>query len=161
MILLQRHQVILTEVRQNIIIPLSQHLLFYIFIFTTFIHKHIHIHIHVSLGVRFWDIRSSERTAEITDLHSNGVTSVHFNPKNNAEVLTTGRDSIVKLIDVRKSGQVLQSFFHSDFQIDLSYAGCTLSPDGKISLFNPIQSNPIHFIQSPQRSKPFSNSQNL
>lgn len=85
------------------------------------------------LGVRFWDIRSSERTADITELHSNGVTSVQFNPANNAEVLTTGRDSVVKLIDVRKSGQELQSFSHSEFKIDLSYAGCTISPNGTFS----------------------------
>ncbi len=82
-------------------------------------------------GVRFWDVRSSERTADITELHTNGVTSVKFNPRNNAEVLTTGRDSVVKLIDVRKSGEALQSFYHSDYRIDLSYAGCAISPDGK------------------------------
>jgi len=86
---------------------------------------------HLDGGVRFWDVRSSERTADITELHSNGVTSVKFNPRNNAEVLTTGRDSVVKLIDVRKSGEVLQSFFHSEYRIDLSYAGCAISPDGK------------------------------
>jgi len=51
---------------------------------------------------------------------------------NNAEVLTLGRDSVMRLIDVRKSGQELQSFYHSDFRIDLSYAGCAISPDGKI-----------------------------
>lgn len=65
-------------------------------------------------------------------MHSNVVTSVQFNPMNNAEVLTLGRDSVMRLIDVRKSGQELQSFYHSDFRIDLSYAGCAISPDGKI-----------------------------
>ena len=82
-------------------------------------------------GVRFWDVRTSERTADITDLHFNGVTSVKFNPTNNAEVLTTGRDSVMKLTDVRKAGQELQSFSHVDFKIDLSYAGSAISPDGK------------------------------
>lgn len=82
-------------------------------------------------GVRFWDIRTSERTADITDLHYNGVTSVRFNPTNNAEVLTTGRDSVVRLIDVRKAGEELQSFSHTNFKIDLSYAACAISPDGK------------------------------
>ena len=60
-------------------------------------------------------------------------TSVKFNPTNNAEVLTTGRDSIVKLTDVRKAGEELQSFYHSDFRIDLSYAACAISADGKSS----------------------------
>jgi len=86
---------------------------------------------HLDGGVRFWDIRTADRTADITELHNNGVTSVNFNPSNNAEVLTTGRDSIVKLIDVRKSGEELQSFRHTDFLIDLTYAACAISPDGK------------------------------
>lgn len=86
---------------------------------------------HLDGGVRFWDLRNADRTADISELHSNGVTSVNFNPKNNAEVLTAGRDSILKLIDVRKSGQELQSFSHAGFRIDLSYAGCAISPNGK------------------------------
>lgn len=69
----------------------------------------------------------------MTDLHFNGVTSVKFNPTNNAEVLTTGRDSVMRLIDVRKAGEELQSFTHSDFKIDLSYSGCSISPDGKFT----------------------------
>ena len=86
---------------------------------------------HLDGGVRFFDIRSSERTAEVTELHSGGVTSVNFNPNNNAEILTTGRDNTLKLVDVRKSGQELQTYFHKDFRIDLSYAACAISPDGK------------------------------
>ena len=94
------------------------------------------LNIHIRLiGVRFWDVRNGERTADISELHANGVTSVNFNPKNNAEVLTAGRDSILKLIDVRKSGQELQSFSHADFRIDLSYAGCAISPNGMYDCF--------------------------
>lgn len=37
----------------------------------------------------------------------------------------------MKLTDVRKSGEELQSFFHSEFKVDLSYAACAISPDGK------------------------------
>ena len=86
---------------------------------------------HLDGGVRFWDIRSSERTGEVTDLHSGGVTSANFNPSNNAEILTAGRDSVVKLVDVRNTGQELQTFHHSEFRIDLSYAACAISPDGR------------------------------
>jgi autophagy-related protein 16 len=86
---------------------------------------------HLDGGVRFFDIRSSERTGEVSELHSGGVTSVNFNPNNNAEILTTGRDSTVKLVDVRKTGQALQTFFHSEFRIDVSYAACAISPDGR------------------------------
>ncbi len=82
-------------------------------------------------GVRFFDLRSGERTAEVSELHTGGVTSVNFNPNNNAEILTTGRDSTVKLIDVRKTGEELQTLFHPEFRIDLSYAACAISPDGK------------------------------
>jgi autophagy-related protein 16-1 len=36
----------------------------------------------------------------------------------------------VKLIDVRNTGQELQTFHHAEFWIDLSYASCAISPDG-------------------------------
>ena len=81
-------------------------------------------------GVRFWDVRSGERTGEVTDLHTGGVSSVNFNPNNNAEILTLGSDSTLKLVDVRKAGQELQSFRYADFKNNLSYAACAISPDG-------------------------------
>ncbi len=86
---------------------------------------------HLDGGVRFWDARSGDRTGDVSGLHSGGVTSVNFNPSNNEEILTCGRDSLVKLVDVRKTGQELQSFFHAGFRVDLSYAKCAISPDGK------------------------------
>jgi autophagy-related protein 16 len=85
---------------------------------------------HLDGGVRFWDVRSGERTGEVSELHGGGVTSVNFNPNNNAEILTMGRDSTVKLVDVRQAGQELQTFQHADFKTDLSYSSCAISPDG-------------------------------
>ena len=86
---------------------------------------------HLDGGVRFFDIRSSERTGEVSELHSGGVTSVNFNPNNNSEILSAGRDDTLKIVDVRQTGQTLQTFNHPDFRIDLSYAACAISPDGK------------------------------
>lgn len=88
---------------------------------------------HVDGAVRFWDIRQpQDKTAEVSALHStNGITSVHFNPTNNAEILTMGCDNTLKIVDVRKQGQALQTFYHEQFKIDANYATCAISPDGK------------------------------
>jgi len=86
---------------------------------------------HLDGGVRFWDVRSGDRTGDVTELHGGGVTSVNFNPSNNGEILTCGRDSSLKLVDVRKNGQEMQTFYHSEFRVDLSYAKAAISPDGK------------------------------
>lgn len=58
------------------------------------------------------------------------VTSVQFNPSNSWEILTAGRDSTARLLDARTLKE-LHLFHHTDFKIDLSYATCSISPDGK------------------------------
>jgi len=81
-------------------------------------------------GVRFWDVRSGERTGEVTDFHTAGISSVNLNPNNNAEILILGSDSTLKSVDVRQAGQELQSFRHAEFKNKLSNAACAISPDG-------------------------------
>jgi WD40 repeat protein len=68
---------------------------------------------------------------EINDLHIGGITSVQFNPENAAEILSLGRDSQLKLSDVRNRA-VVRTFQHPNFRIDLNYASASLSPDGTI-----------------------------
>ena len=85
---------------------------------------------HMDGGVKFWDLRSKERTAEYSNVHSGTVTSIHFNPRNNSEMITMGRDCTIKLVDVR-TGQELQAFHHGNFRVDTNYSACTISPDGK------------------------------
>lgn len=99
---------------------------------------------HADGGVRFWDYRSNECIGDISDLHDatcGGITSVMFHPSNPSQILTMGRDSILKLVDVRMTSNLssessrgaveLQKFQHVDMKVDLSCAGCTISPDGK------------------------------
>ena len=101
---------------------------------------------HIDGGIRIWDPRSNERIGDIPDLHDascGGVTSVMFNPSNNSQIVSMGRDSIIKLVDVRMAttnssdlsssvdGIELQTFQHVDMKVDLSYSGCVISPDGK------------------------------
>lgn len=101
---------------------------------------------HIDGGIRLWDPRSNERIGDIPDLHDGscgGVTSVMFNPSNSSQIVTMGRDSIIKLVDLRMAstdssdlpssngGIELQTFQHVDMKVDLSYSGCAISPDGK------------------------------
>ena len=71
---------------------------------------------------------------ELNDLHIGGCTSVQFNPENAAEILSLGRDSQLKLVDVRNRA-ILHTFQHADFRIDLNYASSSLSPDGTTHRF--------------------------
>lgn len=86
---------------------------------------------HLDGGIRFWDIRSGERTAEVSNLHSDIVTSVYFNPNNNVEVISMGRDNCIKVVDVRKVGKELHRLHHNGFQIDVNNGASVISPDGK------------------------------
>uniref|UniRef100_A0A7S2AAH2 Autophagy-related protein 16 domain-containing protein n=1 Tax=Trieres chinensis TaxID=1514140 RepID=A0A7S2AAH2_TRICV len=84
---------------------------------------------HMDGGLRFWDMRTADRTADISSLHEGGITSVYFSPSNNTHLLTSGRDSTLKLVDMRTC-TTLQTFFHGDFRTLVNYASCSLSPDG-------------------------------
>lgn len=86
---------------------------------------------HLDGGIRFWDLRSGERTAEVSSLHSDVITSVKFNPNNNLEVLSLGRDNCIKVVDMRKAGIELHRLSDPDFQVDLVYSTSSISPDGK------------------------------
>lgn len=84
---------------------------------------------HMDGGMRFWDVRSGDRTADIPSVSEGGVTSVHFNPADNTKLLTNGRDSTLKLVDVRTCTTV-QTISHPDFRTLTNHASCALSPDG-------------------------------
>lgn len=84
---------------------------------------------HLDGGLRFWDVRSGERVLDIPNLHGGGTTSVHWNPKNSHEVLTNGRDSSLKIVDVRTS-TVISTFCDPGFRTLSNYASCSFSPDG-------------------------------
>eukprot|EP00814_Leptocylindrus_danicus_P001554 CAMPEP_0116017934 /NCGR_PEP_ID=MMETSP0321-20121206/8351_1 /TAXON_ID=163516 /ORGANISM="Leptocylindrus danicus var. danicus, Strain B650" /LENGTH=550 /DNA_ID=CAMNT_0003488237 /DNA_START=59 /DNA_END=1712 /DNA_ORIENTATION=+ len=84
---------------------------------------------HLDGGLRFWDLRSGDRMAEITDLHENGVTSVMCSPTDGTKLLTNGRDSILKIVDIRMCDSI-QSFSDTDFRTTFNWSASTYSPDG-------------------------------
>ena len=86
---------------------------------------------HLDGGLRFWDLRSGDRVAEIRDLHENGVTSVRCSPMDGTKLLTNGRDSCLKIVDVRTADTV-QVFSHEGFRTTFNWSSSSWSPDGKI-----------------------------
>lgn len=84
---------------------------------------------HMDGGVRFWDVRSGERTADISDLHSGGVTSTQIHPTNSTQILTNGRDSSLKIVDVRTC-TAIYTLQHKDFRTTFNWSSSALSPDG-------------------------------
>ena len=85
---------------------------------------------HMDGGLRFWDLRTVERTADISGLHENGITSVQFHPTNALQVLTNGKDSCVKVVDVRTC-TALQTLQHENFRTAFQWSNASFSPDGK------------------------------
>jgi len=85
---------------------------------------------HMDGSLRFWDLRSGDRTADIPGLHSGGVTSVQLDPTKSTYILTNGRDSNLKITDVRMCSAV-NTLQHREFKTLYGWSGCTYSPDGK------------------------------
>ena len=84
---------------------------------------------HLDGGLRIWDLRTGDRTADIVELHDGGVTSVQFDPSNSAQLLTNGRDHTLKLVDLR-TGSAVKTFSNPDFQTTYSWSACAMSPNG-------------------------------
>jgi len=85
---------------------------------------------HMDGGLRFWDMRTGDRTMDIADMHEAGITSVQFSPASSTLVLTNGLDSCLKLVDVR-IGTAVHTFRDPDFSTVHSYSKGVLSPNGQ------------------------------
>eukprot|EP00934_Nitzschia_sp_Nitz4_P003827 Nitzschia sp. Nitz4//scaffold3_size479765//343825//348135//NITZ4_000144-RA/size479765-processed-gene-1.535-mRNA-1//-1//CDS//3329550890//3817//frame0 len=85
---------------------------------------------HLDGGIRFWDMRTGERTSDLSNLHEGAVTSVQFHPTDSTKVLTNGLDSCVKIVDTRTCTpmQVLQN---PEFHTNYGWSSAAFSPDGK------------------------------
>ena len=83
---------------------------------------------HLDGGLCFWDVRSGDRVLDIPTLHEGGVTSVQWKPGSSHQVLTCGRDSTLKIIDVRTQ-LVVKTFQNSALRILSNNARCSFSPD--------------------------------
>lgn len=86
---------------------------------------------HLDGGLRFWDLRSGERTLDLPGMHQGGITSVQFHPQSGSStLLTNGLDSCLKIVDAR-NGVAVQKFQHANFSTSHGWSASTFSPDGK------------------------------
>lgn len=81
-------------------------------------------------GLRFWDLRTSDRTTELEGLHDGGITSVQFSPTNATQVLTNGKDNCLKLIDMRTGGAIC-TMTDDAFCTTYNWSSAAMSPDGQ------------------------------
>ena len=84
---------------------------------------------HMDGGLRLWDVRTGDRTADMESVHEGGITFVQFDPSNATQVLTNGKDNCLKLIDMR-TGTTISTFRDSDFNSPYSWSACAMSPNG-------------------------------
>jgi len=85
---------------------------------------------HMDGGLRFWDLRTGDRTVDLSEIHSEAISSVQFSPASSTQVLTNGIDSCLKLVDVR-TGAAIHTFRHPEFTTAQSYSSAVFSPDGR------------------------------
>lgn len=88
---------------------------------------------HFDGGLRCWDMKSSERIFDLHSMHVGGVTSVQINPSNEIQLLTMGRDSLLKLVDMR-TFETIYTFHNEEFRVSQNHASCAISPDGKYTI---------------------------
>mmetsp|Transcript_29479 Transcript_29479/g.54089 ORF Transcript_29479/g.54089 Transcript_29479/m.54089 type:complete len:234 (-) Transcript_29479:240-941(-) len=84
---------------------------------------------HLDGGIRCWDVRSGDRVLDLPLLHEGGVTSVQWKPKSGHEILTNGRDSILKIVDARTKA-VIKAVNDPGFRTLTNHASSSFSPDG-------------------------------
>jgi len=84
---------------------------------------------HMDGGIRLWDMRKGDRSTEIRSIHTGGVTSVQFDPKNSNVLLTNGRDSSISFSDIRM-GSVVQTLQHKNFRTTFNWSSASFSANG-------------------------------
>lgn len=85
---------------------------------------------HLDGGLRFWDLRTGERTENISSLHEAAVTSCKFSPTDSSMVLTNGLDNCLKITDIR-SGLPIHTFRDDSFSTLHGWSSAAFSPDGR------------------------------
>jgi autophagy-related protein 16-1 len=84
---------------------------------------------HLDGGLRFWDVRTGDRSADMENVHEGGITFVQFDPSNATQVMTNGKDNCLKLIDMR-TGTTISTFRDTDFHSSYNWSACAMSPNG-------------------------------
>lgn len=86
---------------------------------------------HMDGGLRFWDSRTGERTADAPSVvrEGYGVSSVQFDPTSGTRVLCNGKDSVLRIMDVR-TFEVVNTFEHPEFRTLSNWSAACFSPDG-------------------------------
>jgi autophagy-related protein 16 len=88
---------------------------------------------HLDGGLRFWDVRTGERTADISGIHEGGITSVQFDPTKSTQVLTNSVDNSLKIVDIR-TGLPLHTLRDAGFTTVHGWSKSCYSPNGKYAI---------------------------
>jgi autophagy-related protein 16 len=84
---------------------------------------------HADGGVRFWDVKTSQKVLELPSVHVGQCTSVAYHPIDGYTVCTTGRDNIVRLVDSRV-GEVVVTLSDVKYRVNYNWSNAAFSPDG-------------------------------
>ena len=100
---------------------------------------------HLDGSLRFWSGRQEHKVTEMTDLHSDAITSVNIMP-NGKQIVTTSRDHSVKLIDMA-TYRVLSTFEHEDYLNGSNTSRAAIASNGKYGVLGSKNGAVIIFEQ--------------
>ena len=80
-------------------------------------------------GVRIWDMSTGEKTSLMPKVHSLHVTGLQYHPRDGNTLLTSSKDSSIKLLDCR-SFEEIRIFKAPTFK--LCSSRLSFSPDGEM-----------------------------
>ncbi|EQC32647.1 hypothetical protein SDRG_09623 [Saprolegnia diclina VS20] len=83
---------------------------------------------HQDGAVRFWDARTKAPIRELSDVHSDQITSVSY-ASDGYKLLTNSRDNALKLLDARTYGE-LGTYTAPNYICGFNWSKASLTPDG-------------------------------
>ncbi|KAJ3286351.1 hypothetical protein HDU79_006559 [Rhizoclosmatium sp. JEL0117] len=83
---------------------------------------------HLDNNLRVWDTRSGNLVREVTGIHSQQISGVTVSHNQNY-LLTTSRDNILKLIDIR-TFETVMSYANDNFRVGMNWSKSCFSSDG-------------------------------
>ncbi|KAJ3228540.1 hypothetical protein HDU78_009738 [Chytriomyces hyalinus] len=85
---------------------------------------------HLDNNLRVWDTRTGNLVREVSGLHSGQISGVTIAPNRNY-LLTTSRDNLLKLVDIR-TFETVASYQHENFRIGMNWTSSCFSSDGSL-----------------------------
>jgi len=81
-------------------------------------------------GIKFWSIKDGKLVQEIKDIHDGIVSSLTYMPNDGNQIVTSGRDHTVRIVDIRMM-KVLHAYESEHYYSSSDNTQVAVSPAGR------------------------------